>query len=155
MIDTYSIAQKNDAPQIVLLVELLIQELTSENTYRLPPNAEVACAHILANPDLGFGVIARNDKQVIAAYAGISLQHSVRVAGRYAIVQELYVTPALRGTGVAGNLLTFAKNKLLELGIQKIEVGLPMERYLHIEQLKCFYAKNGYVKVGDRMRLQA
>lgn len=147
------VASLSEISTVGLYAESLIKELTGDSEYCLPSNGLDAIREIISNPKHGFCVLAKTLDGDVAGYAGVSFQLSVRTAGIYAIIQELYVLPKYRSTGLGQTLVRFSIEKAASSNITKIEVGLPTDKYQPLDQLKHFYQKNGFNKVGDRMRM--
>ena len=99
--------------------------------------------------DAGFVVIADEDGSARAACTA-SFQQAIRTAGRYCILQEMYVEPDSRSSGVGQAVLDFALQHAAASGCQVVELGTPRVGDRQIN----FYERAGFVNVGDRMRWQ-
>src|SRR5687767_7696677 len=87
-----------DAVAVVRLVSALLVELGGK------PLADASAYEVmLARPELGFVFLAESGGAALAVCT-VSLVHALRAGGRYAIVQEMYVAPELRSTGVGAAL---------------------------------------------------
>lgn len=69
-----------------------------------PAHRETALRGLLSDPRLGAAVLAERQGKVVG-YALLCLGYSVEFGGRDAFVDELYVAPEARGTGVGQRLL--------------------------------------------------
>jgi GNAT superfamily N-acetyltransferase len=88
----------------------------------------------------------------LAGMLGVSWQHAIRIPGRYGLIQELWVHPSWRGRMVGGDLMIALFDHARALGITRLEVGLPSERYPHLAATEAFYLNNGFTPIGLRMR---
>jgi GNAT superfamily N-acetyltransferase len=102
---------------------------------------------MLARPELGFVFLAESGGTP-AAVCTVSLVHALRAAGRYAIVQEMYVAPDLRSTGLGAQLLARALDHARSLGCSFAELGTPLGG----ERQIAFYRRSGFFPVGERLR---
>jgi GNAT superfamily N-acetyltransferase len=131
-----------DASAVVSLVSALLVELGGK------PLADASAFEaMLARPELGFVFLAESGGAP-AAVCTVSLVHALRASGRYAIVQEMYVTPALRSTGLGAQLLARALAHARGLGCPFVELGTPLGG----ERQIAFYRRNGFFPVGERLR---
>lgn len=145
-------AMPGDVNDIVIQVESLIRTLTGDTQYAYPADGRMAIERIVNDPELGFCLLARCEGRCVG-FIGVSLQHAIRTAGRYAIIQELHVDPDHQSAGIGAMMIDQAKQLVSAAGIIKVEVGLPTEKYSTLGALRAFYGKEGFVKVGDRLRL--
>lgn len=79
----------------------------------------------------------------VAVYAG----------GRFGVILEFYVDPAVRSQGVGRMLLEQAKHKSAALNWSRLEVSAPPS--LVGERAKGFYAKEGFQDIGPRLKWAA
>ncbi len=139
------IAGDEDAADVVEAVNRLIIELGGDS---LDTNqSENAASHIIGNPELGFIMIAR-DKGTLVGLATVSYQSAIRTLGRYAIVQEMFVAPDHRDSGLGGRLLERAIQVASENGCRVVELGTPPNG----ERQESFYRRHGFTDVGMRLR---
>lgn len=83
------------------------------------------------------------------AVCTVSFVHALRSSGRYAIVQEMYVEPELRSSGIGKRVLEKAIARVREHGCPYVELGTPYEGKRRIQ----FYLRSGFVSIGERLRL--
>ena len=95
----------------------------------------------------GFVVLAETDGQ-LTAVCTVSFVDALRSVGRYAIIQEMYVDPSVRGTGVGMEVLRFALNHAVSRGCAMVELGTPYHGARQIQ----FYQRAGFTEVGARLR---
>ena len=98
----------------------------------------------------GFAVIAEEDGAAKAACTA-SFQQAIRTAGCYCILQEMFVEPESRSTGVGRAVVDFALQHAVDSACQVVELGTPREGQRQIE----FYERAGFVNIGARMRWRA
>jgi GNAT superfamily N-acetyltransferase len=81
-----------------------------------------------------------------------SWQRAIHVPGRYAVIQDLWVDPAWRSTGVGAALVEAIAAIARGQGAPRLEVGLPRETFAAIGRTEAFYGANGFQHLGPRMR---
>ena len=102
---------------------------------------------LVSGRDAGFVVIAEEDG-VAKAVCTASMVCAIRTAGRYVILQEMYVEPESRNSGVGRAVIDFALEHAVASGCQVVELGTPRNGQRQIE----FYERAGFVNVGARLR---
>src|SRR5262245_38454650 len=107
------LARASDAKEVVRLVSALLVELGGRALD--PERAAAVYGELCARPELGFVALGERDGAACAVCT-VSLVHALRSAGRYAIVQEMYVAPELRSTGIGRDVLALALARARELG---------------------------------------
>ena len=95
----------------------------------------------------GFVVLAEEDGLFVAVCT-VSFVDALRSVGRYAIIQEMYVDPSVRSTGVGMDVLHFALDHAVARGCAMVELGTPY----HGERQIQFYQRAGFTNVGARLR---
>ena len=93
---------------------------------------------LVAGGDAGFIVIAEEGAAVRAACTASFVQ-AIRSAGRYATLQELYVEPDSRSSGVGRAVIEFALEHAVANGCQMVELGTPSKGQRQFE----FYKRRG------------
>jgi len=142
-------ATHEDVETLVLGVSELLVELGGSAPERA---ALEQTAHALIDDrDAGALLVAVQEGELVGLL-GVSWQHALRVAGRYGLIQELWVHPAWRGQTIGGDLLVALFELARGLDIARLEVGLPGERFAHLGATEAFYVNNGFQTVGTRMR---
>ena len=139
------LAAPDDRDEVLRLVRGLLTELGGN-----PASAEELHAvfdELVAGRGAGFVVIAE-EEDAAKAVCTASFQQAVRTAGRYCIVQEMFVEPSSRSTGVGRAVLDFARQHAVDNGCQVVELGTPRDGQRQIE----FYERAGFAHVGARMR---
>ena len=102
---------------------------------------------LVAGTGVGFAVIAE-EGSAAKAVCTASFQQAIRTAGRYCIVQEMFVERSFRSTGVGRAVLDFARRHAVDNGCRVVELGTPRGGQRQIE----FYERAGFTQVGARMR---
>jgi GNAT superfamily N-acetyltransferase len=150
MITTISRATTDQLPAVLRLVGDLLRELSDDpaefeglDLQAVTPTLATAGSQFLAflalDPDKNaVGVLTLTE--AIAVYAG----------GRYGIISELYVAPALRGTKVGRELLEAAKAYGRSRGWRRLDVTAPPEA--RWQRTVAFYKRNGFVFTGPKLR---
>jgi GNAT superfamily N-acetyltransferase len=139
------LADQNDAPEVLRLVSGLLLELGGKALE--PRVATPVYQQLLREPGLGFAVLGESQTRAVAVCT-VSLVHALRSGGRYAIVQEMYVEPELRGSGIGRDVLALALTRARELGCPFVELGTPFQG----ERQIAFYRRSGFVNIGARLR---
>jgi GNAT superfamily N-acetyltransferase len=143
-------ATSEDIGPIAVAVAELLVELGGT-----PPDAaklEATTRALLQDRDAGALLVAETDGMLVGVLAS-SWQLAIHSGGRYGLIQDLWVHPAWRGRAVGSALLVRFSRQAKELGIARIEVGLPRERFAALEATEAFYRRNGFTSLGTRMRL--
>src|SRR5512145_1997437 len=96
------LAERADVSEVLRLVSALLVELGGKPLE--PGRAGAVYDELIARPELGFVVLGEL-KSGAAAVCTVSYVHALRSAGAYAIVQEMYVAPERRSTGIGKRVL--------------------------------------------------
>jgi GNAT superfamily N-acetyltransferase len=142
-------AAQTDAVTVAAAVNELLAELGGE-----PPavtELEKAVRALIDDRDAGALLVAEHAEEVVGVL-GASWQTAVRIPGRYGLIQELWVHPAWRGQEIGADLLRALVEVARKQGVERIEVGLPSERFPHLEATEAFYVNCGFKAIGTRMR---
>jgi len=119
-----------------------------------PPPAErlqETARALIDDPDAGALLVAECDNQVVGVL-GASWQTAIRTTGRYGLIQELWVMRSYRHKQIGAELLTALCELARSIGVARLEVGLPSERFAQLTATESFYANNDFVGIGLRMR---
>lgn len=139
-------ATHEDVPAVVTGVRELLVELGGK-PLATPVLAQTA--HTLI--DDGDVLVAENEGEVVGVL-GVSWQIAMRIPGRYGLIQELWVKPEFRYMTIGADLVTALVEMARKRGVERIEVGLPSERYPALSATEAFYVNNGFTQIGMRMR---
>lgn len=115
---TFSEATLADEP----VLEALMREFYAHEglDYERSRSRE-AVRTLLADPALGRIWLFRVGPDVIG-YAAVTVCYSLEFAGRYALVDELYVREAWRGRGIGARALELAAEACRELGVAAVRL---------------------------------
>jgi GNAT superfamily N-acetyltransferase len=94
---------------------------------------------------------AREGGAIVGVLAA-SWQSAIHVPGRYALIQDLWVSSSHRGQAIGGALLEGLFARARERAMARVEVGLPRESFAGIRATEAFYLHNGFAPLGARMR---
>jgi N-acetylglutamate synthase-like GNAT family acetyltransferase len=142
-------ASQEDVPAIATAVRDLLIELGASPT--LPAALEAPARALIDDGGLGVLLVAEEAGQIVGVL-GVSWQVAIRVAGRYGLIQELWVHPWWRGRTIGGDLLVALFELARRQQVMRIEVGLPSERFPHLAATEAFYVSNDFTPIGTRMR---
>ncbi len=139
------LATLSDGDEVLRLVNGLLVELGGS------PRPAYAAGPVLdeltGGGNAGFIVIAEVDGAARAVCTASFVQ-ALRTVGRYVILQEMYVEPDWRSSGVGRAVIDFALEHAVASGCQVVELGTPRIGERQIE----FYERAGFVSVGARLR---
>ena len=139
------LATAADRHVVVELVSKLLAELGGT-----PPPADAmarAYQRFTDDGDAGFVALGEIDSR-FAAVCTVSYVEALRSVGRYAIIQEMFVEPEFRSTGVGTDVLRFALEQSVARGCAMVELGTPFHGDRQIQ----FYQRAGFTEVGARLR---
>ena len=142
------VASRADRNIVVDLVSRLLTELGGT-----PLAAEVmgpVFEQFADGGDAGFVAVGESDGLAVAVCT-ISYLQSLRTGGKYAIIQEMFVAPESRSTGVGMEVLRFALDHAVANGCRTVELGAPYHGDRQIQ----FYRRAGFTEVGARLRWRA
>lgn len=142
---TIRLATAQDRDAAIDLVRRLLTELggTPTSAEAMAPVYERFTERGLS----GFVALAEDDGRFVAVCT-VSFVDALRTVGRYAIIQEMYVDPGVRSTGVGMEVLRFALDHAAARGCAVVELGTPY----HGERQIQFYQRAGFTNVGARLR---
>lgn len=142
------LALPDDRDAVVLLVGSLLAELGGNP----PPPDALAPVYdrLIAGGAAGFIAVGKNASKIVAVCT-VSYLDAMRTRGKYAIIQEMFVEPEYRSTGVGMDVLGFALDYAVANGCQTVELGTPY----HGERQIQFYRRAGFTEVGARLRWRA
>jgi GNAT superfamily N-acetyltransferase len=143
-------ASRGDAPAIAAAVAELLRELGAT-----PPAAaalEGTTRAMLDDSRAGALLVAEVDGVLVGVLAA-TWQTAIHIPGRYALIQDLWVSPSWRSRTIGADLLTALADQIRTLRIERVEVGLPKEGFAALSATEAFYRANGFSPLGRRMRL--
>jgi len=142
-------ARQDDVASVAVGVGELLCELGGAQVSA--SELEPAVAALIAEPAAGVVLLADAPGGTIGLLAA-SWQMAIHVPGSYAIIQDLWVDPDWRGRSVGAALIAQLLQCAAAQGIERVEVGLPRERFTGFAATEAFYLGNGFQPLGPRMR---
>jgi GNAT superfamily N-acetyltransferase len=119
-----------------------------------PPSIEAMEAttkQLIEDSDAGLLLLAEIGEELVGVLAA-SWQLAIHTAGRYALLQDLWVKPSHRSDSIGRQMLEELCAHTRALGMPRVEVGLPSESFPQLEATRAFYSRNGFTPLGPRMR---
>ncbi|MBA3807391.1 MAG: GNAT family N-acetyltransferase [Solirubrobacterales bacterium] len=113
---------------------------------------ESTTARLLGDETVGAVLVAEADGGVLVGVLAASWQTAIHVAGRYALIQDLWVEQAWRSQAIGSALLDALCRLAQERGVTRLEVGLPREHFAALASTEAFYMREGFAPLGARMR---
>ena len=139
----------SDLPEVLRLVERLLDELHDDEEFG-GLDRHRTLGDLEREGNRFVALIARQDDREAAGVLTLTETFAIYAGGRYGVIDELYVAPAHRSTGVGRLLLDAAASIGRERGWRRIDVTAPPgERW---RRTVAFYEKNGFVFTGPKLR---
>jgi branched-chain amino acid aminotransferase len=138
-----------DVPAVAAAIAELLLELGGT-----PPDArgmQATARSLLSDGDAGVLLVADAEGALVGVLAA-SWQTAIHVAGRYALIQDLWVHPSWRSRAIGRDLVAALCELASGRQIARIEVGLPREGFAGIAATEAFYRTHGFTPLGPRMR---
>ncbi len=142
-------AEHSDVEQIAGAVKALLLELGATPAPAEPMRGAVRA--LLEDPAAGALIVAEADG-VLIGVLGASWQSAIHIPGRYGLIQDLWVHASWRSQAIGAALLARLLERARELGMARLEVGLPNENFAGLGDTESFYRANGFSVLGPRMR---
>jgi GNAT superfamily N-acetyltransferase len=139
-----------DVAAIATAVSQLLLELGGT-----PPEPEAMRATTLAlvrDRRAGAVLVADAGGTLVGVLAA-SWQTAIHTAGRYGLIQDLWVHPAWRSRAIGAELVHAMVELARREHVGRVEVGLPRDGFPSLDATAAFYARNGFTELGKRMRL--
>lgn len=128
------------------LVELM-GEFYAESAYPLNRGrAAAAFAALLADPQLGYVWLIRNDSQDVG-YVVLTLGFSMEYGGRDAFLDDLFVRPAARGQGLGSAAIAEVRTACEALGVRALHLEVGEENIA----AQMFYHRAGFAGTDRRL----
>lgn len=142
-------ATVDDAPAVASAVEALLIELGGER----PSTAalEEGVRTLVADENAGALLVAEHEGAIVGILAA-SWQYAIHVPGRYGTIQDLWVHPDWRSRELGRELVLALVRQAADVGVPRLEVGLPQESFAGLGATERFYRENDFTPLGPRMR---
>jgi GNAT superfamily N-acetyltransferase len=142
-------AEAGDAAAVAAAVSELSAELGARPA---PARAiEATVRELLGSPSAG-AVLVADSAELLVGVLAANWQLAIHLAGRYALIQDLWVDPRWRGRKIGGALLAALLELARARGCERVEVGLPRASFSGLAATEAFYRSHGFFAVGPRMR---
>ncbi|PJK12213.1 GNAT family N-acetyltransferase [Lysobacteraceae bacterium NML120232] len=144
---------------------MTIRHLQNSDVPALLPLMQAFCVHeqlqwdsaqrsrllqqLLENPQFGAVLLAEHDRQ-LAAYAVIGFCFSLEFAGRFALLDELYVAPEQQGQGLGKRLMQAARQLAAEHHCPAIRLEVSDDN----PKARDIYQRSGYRMQPRRLMSQ-
>ncbi len=142
-------ASEDDAPAVAAAVEALLIELGGE---RPSVAALEDGARTLASDEQAGALLVADHEGAIVGVLAASWQYAIHVPGRYGTIQDLWVHPEWRSRALGRELILALVRQATEIGVPRLEVGLPQESFPQLAATERFYRENHFTPLGPRMR---
>jgi GNAT superfamily N-acetyltransferase len=142
-------ASAEDAPGVAAAVEALLIELGGERPSTVA--LEEGVRTMVADEDAGALLVAEHEGTIVGILAA-SWQYAIHVPGRYGTIQDLWVHPDWRSRALGRELILALVRQAVEIGVPRLEVGLPQESFAQLDATERFYRENDFTPLGPRMR---
>jgi GNAT superfamily N-acetyltransferase len=142
-------ATVDDAPAVASAVEELLIELGGERPS--PTALEEGARRLAEDPSAGALLVAEDEGRVVGILAA-SWQYAIHVPGRYGTIQDLWVHPEWRSRALGRELVLALVRQAADVGVPRLEVGLPQESFAGLGATERFYRENDFTPLGPRMR---
>jgi branched-chain amino acid aminotransferase len=142
-------ATADDAPAVASAVEALLIELGGERPSTTA--LEEGARRLAEDPGAGALLVAEDEGRVVGILAA-SWQYAIHVPGRYGTIQDLWVHPDWRSRALGRELVLALVRQAADVGVPRLEVGLPQEGFAGLGATERFYRENDFTPLGPRMR---
>lgn len=152
--DTFDIfrAEVAQAETVATLVAALLSELSGAAQPVMPAKLLPTARSRLLCRSTFFAYLATDATRRPAGVITVSTGIAIYAAGTVATIQELYVEPAHRSSGLGRTLLSTMVERGRAEGWNRIEVGAPSAA--RWQRTIDFYKANGFSEIGPRLQLR-
>ncbi|XIA63646.1 GNAT family N-acetyltransferase [Bradyrhizobium sp. TZ2] len=130
----------------------LLRELAGRPDAAPPQGWQAVFNRLADEPEAGAIFVSIDEDDQIVGLITLGISEAIRVGGRYATIQELWVHRNYRGSSIGASLVREALAYCEERNLDRVEVGLPSITFPAIRQVEEFYKAAGFDTVGPRMR---
>lgn len=138
-VPVFECASAADVPALSALLSVLF---TQEAEFQ--PDAAAQCkglSAIISNPDLGAILLAREGAEILAM-VNLLFTVSTAMGERVAMLEDMIVSPAARGSGIGSGLLTYAISFARFNGVKRITLLTDSDNV----SAQRFYGRHGFSK---------
>jgi branched-chain amino acid aminotransferase len=143
------VASPEDVGAVAAAVGELLLELGGTPTSMA--GMKEAARALTEDEQAGVLLVADADGAIVGVL-GASWQMAIHIPGSYGLIQDLWVHPQWRGQAIGASLITALFDLARDMGIDRVEVGLPGDGYTGLSSTEAFYRANGFHSKGPRMR---
>ena len=141
-----------DMPSVLKLVDALLRELGEEGEEAGALPVEHLTRLWRADAETHVAFLAETDDGEPVGVLTLAEAFAIYAGGRYGIINEMYVAPGYRSTGVGALLIDAAAGHGRARGWRRIDVTAPeSERW---ERTRHFYERRGFVFTGPKLKLR-
>jgi len=141
----------DSGPLVLELVNALLTELGEEGDESGVLMAAEMMAAWVADQGCHTAFIARSEAGETVGVATLSTAFALYAAGRYGILNEMYVVPEWRSKGVGAELIQAVADYGRRRGWRRIDVTAPeSDRW---ERTREFYERQGFEYSGPKLKL--
>jgi GNAT superfamily N-acetyltransferase len=143
-------ATRADLPEVIRLVARLLAELHDGGDEFSGLDRARTLADLAGEGDRFLALLAREGGGECLGVLTLTETFAIYAGGRYGVIDELYVDPAHRSSGVGARLLDAACAIGRERGWRRLDVSAPPGDAWR--RTVAFYEKNGFVFTGPKLR---
>jgi len=144
-------AREEDSEFVESCVKNLIMELTNKDESVHIRGIEKSYLDIINKSCGGIIFIAESEEKRVGVISG-SIQSALRCGGEYLIIQELWVEREYRSLKIGNKLINKIEEYCRDRGINRIEVGLPSDKFKDCFRTQNFYSEKGFESIGLRKK---
>lgn len=134
----FRLATRADQAQLVALMrDFYVEDQIAFEQARVLRGVEA----LLADPRHGEALLFLDEQRHIGGYAVIAMGFSLEQGGEFALLDELYLTPATRGRGRGRKALAIVEQRARARGVSRLR----LEVNRHNARARRLYLATGYV----------
>ncbi len=134
------------APDLADLLIGLARSFHDEDGHPLTAAGEAALRRLCAGEPMARGWLVRRDAEAVG-YVVLTFGFSVEHGGRDGFVDDLYLIPSARGSGLGARLIEWLAERARDSDVRVLH--LEVER--HNTRAQKLYSRHGFVDTGRRL----